>query len=269
MNAANTVIKDVSDERAAGRNRAFIVNHSGYVVPWDSRDSTVPPYYSAMPNYAYAVRTMVHNTGVPFFTSADNWGTDSCLFAPNNLAWTPNRRDWNNPVFVVGATYMNGVTDTAQWGGTQQPPYNRGTNLGGCVSAFAPGRDIYAPVIRSGTGLPTTSNEYGYWTGSSFSAPLAAAVALRWMERQKQNTGTVPAFYQVYDYMLGMGQQRAPVTANATPGYAICAIPTEPWSMRYLPADQTECNDWEVKQVMPSANNTSGARMIFSDLTCP
>jgi hypothetical protein len=258
-NAVNWAWQHIAQRRASGQNRPNVVNHSGFVPPWDGYAAT----------YTQAVHDFVNGTGVPFFTSADNFASNSCLFAPNTRAWTTNQRAiGQNTVFVVGNTHMNGNTDNAYYEPGGPLPELRGSNLGACVSAFAPGVYVYAAAIENkttspGAGYPLT-NLYRIWEpGSSWSSPLAAAVALRWMEKQP----TIPAYWQVYDYLLGLNEYRAPVTSATTASYFACVQNAPPYNASYVPPNG--CGAGTYLYEFPSASNTSGARMIYSNFTCP
>ena len=71
-----------------------------------------------------ALNQLVLEHNVPVFVSAGNSGTDACFFSPSS---NPN-------VFVVGATDINDVVP-------------RFSNVGECVSIYAPGRDIVSTYI--------------------------------------------------------------------------------------------------------------------------
>jgi subtilisin family serine protease len=66
-----------------------------------------------------------------------------------------------------------------------------GSNTGSCVSLFAPARDI---TSARHTALGTAS-------GTSFSSPLAAAIAARFIEKQIAVTGNRPSYSGVYSWL--------------------------------------------------------------------
>lgn len=253
-------------------NRPSAVNHSGYLFPWDA-DS---------PTYTAKARDFVINTNVPYFTSADNFGSDSCLFSPNANAYTRTSRHWSRGIFVVGGTARNyggadetwlnpNWTENPDW--VSQDAQYRGTNLGGCVSAFAPADQIYAAAHSPNPkdSNPTLDeNLYGMnqdkSSGTSWAAPLAAGVALRRMEE----LGTQPYYTSLYDWLIGWNASPAKATVNATElsAYKICYVPGSPTLWNYVPA-QMSCGPAEAQYDMPRVGNTSDARMLTWERGCP
>jgi len=256
-NAVNWIWAHVSSRRAAGVDRLSVVNHSGYVLPWDGYVDT----------YAQIVKRLVQEVGLPFFTSADNFGTDSCRFSPNKNAYTPINRTWDQTVFVVGHTTMNGSTDVVWQNPSPTRPDDRGSNLGNCVSAFAPGVSIYAAANGNPSG-PLNANHYRTWEpGSSFSSPLVAGVALRWMDRFRETNGYRPAFTLVYEELLAMGQPRASVSSAWSAGYTACYSNFDPGV--FFTQTNSTCPGNHTAYTFPGIGNTSGARMVFSNMSCP
>lgn len=260
----------IGRRKSANQFNPSIVNHSGYLYPWDANA------YS----YATTARNMVLATDVPFFTSADNWGTDSCLFGPNQLAynaWDASRRHYMYGIFVVGATAKNtDGTDRALWDAewdTTQTPHERGTNLGACVSAFAPGGSV-----RVATNNPTNSSQIVTSHGTSWSSPLAAAVALRKLHELQ----TQPYFVSLYDWLQGY-----PATDKATvidtvdlPGreaFTVCYQTGNPnyfeWGQGFTAAtcanlEARDGVDYEAYTFPGNVTNTSAARMVSWPRAC-
>lgn len=152
----------------------------------------------------------------------------------------------------------------------------KATNVGNCVSAFAPADRILVALHES--------TPYGYMGnggGTSFASPLAAAVALQWMVRQTDLTGTVPGLNSTYDYLLNSGTTSVtPVfsddegaggttTSAWTPAYVLCYNPSNANDWRYQPDENIEenggCPANMEPYYMPSVTNSSDARMIYSN----
>lgn len=168
------------------RSRPGVINHSGYVPPWDADFDT----------YKAVVEASVLRHQKPFFTSAANFSTDACLFAPaKDLARTYSRP--NGTVFVVGGTMVTGDSDSRdfRWqeyvNGAPAIGQESGSNAGSCVSIYAPAKEIYAARTSA-------AGDYGWASGTSFASPIVAGIAARYMEKQKNLTGTIPTYSQVY-----------------------------------------------------------------------
>jgi hypothetical protein len=288
--ALNWIKGDVQARKASSQFKPSIVNHSGYVYPWDSESGVVME----------AVRQVV-GENVPYFTSADNFSGDSCAFTPNMYAYTPNSRHWTRVVFAVGGTTMNGgVVDHRMTGtldvswkldpstyasGVPTRVRDTGTNLGACVSAFAPAVHVHA--AWHGTPSSAAPNKDAYrlqGSGTSWSSPLAAALALRWMSAETAaRGGTIPYYWEAYDFLLD--GTKASVTVQANAAYTICYDPgdvnnweyfananhtcspaitypasCDPTHPNYNPAN-LECKRTQPYR-MPATSNTSAARMI-------
>lgn len=88
------------------------------------------------------VEAVVRNSGFPFFAAAGNFSADACRFAPAALAYTNTNNQ--GTVFTLGGTSLDGNGLDVRW----QKPFPRGldsgSNGGRCVSAYAPGADVYA-----------------------------------------------------------------------------------------------------------------------------
>lgn len=279
LSAINWISADITRRKNAGDNRLAVVNHSGYVYPWDAN----------APSYTAVARDFVINTSVPYFTSADNFGSDSCMFSPNANAYTPTSRHWSRGIFVVGSTtrhpsttaYPIAAQDVAHWkqnwytGADQsKDSMNRGTNLGGCVSGFAPGEGIYAASHgpRGSGGGPTESAYEVKGAGSSWSSPLVAGLALRKLDQYTSQ----PYYPSLYDWLMGWvlrpdntyGVTKAPVKGDGHDAYSICyrvstdpAVLPDPNDWYHLKPDQGCLNGYE-QFSMPSPGLTSGAPMI-------
>lgn len=253
----------------AGTFRPSVVNHSGFLYPWDG-DSYI---------LMNAVRDVVYQN-VPYFTSANNFSGDACGFTPASYAYTRTNKHWTRVVFSVGGMTMDGgvvtqdgrvrMTGTgditwkippAVWdqGNAQQRVRDTGTNLGACVSAFAPAVHITAAahgILESSVADP---NYYrAPWkSGTSWSSPLAAAVALRWMATQPTNI----YYTYVYDFLLNTGLKV--VTAQPNAAYTICYNPSNVNEWIYYTDPNAECfTAWGTYR-MPASDNVSDARMIY------
>ena len=240
------------------RTRAAVVNYSGGVGEWVTQFVTLNE----------AVRDLVVNTGTPFFTSAENYSGDACMWAPNSTAYAST-----NPsglVFTVGASSLGAGADrndyrwqTWQTVGQAAIGQDSGSNGGACVSIYAPVNSIYHAENES-------NNDYGSHAGSSFASPIVAAVAARYMER----TG-VTHYRDVYNYLYSTAS--AVVNHVNTPEYWFCrrstAGPNPIWttqdSTATCPSGYWGVNDTSTPHHMRSTFNESGARIIYSDMACP
>ncbi len=250
----------------AGPNNPYrgspgVINHSGFVPVTDA-------LFMA---YGDAVNRTVNSTNIPFFTSADNFSTDACRFSPNNRPYT--RVNKTGRAFVVGGTSV-GVSATDpndyRWqtwetvNGQTMARIGRdtGSNGGPCVSIYAPATEIYVAMY-------TGSADYRRLSGTSFSSPLTAAVAARYMERQRNTTGVIPTATQVYEWLLGQSTRVVQNTTTA-PTYWMCARTTAAGgfaiagTFRTFPGANV-CTNGNTLIEMPSATNTSDARHLYWD----
>lgn len=172
---------------------------------------------------------------LPIFVSANNFGTDACQFAPADHAYTnASRTGW---VFAVGGSSLggcdaNGVCDLhdyrwQSWNGdgTIHLEQDQASNGGDCISIYAPAADIFVanPPQPAYAFQGTLTDSYYRISGTSFSAPLTAAVAARYT-KEYMNTygGARPSATQVYDFLL----------SNATPNIVDhVATPASWWCM--------------------------------------
>lgn len=99
-----------------------------------------------------------------------------------------------------------------------------GSNAGACVSIYAPAGEIRAARTEFTSG----ATAYGSASGTSFSSPIVAGIAARYMERQKNQTGVTPTASQVYTWLLN--NAGATVHAVDTPAYYICTELTHEWT---------------------------------------
>lgn len=231
-----------------------VVNHSGFVPTWDSN----------FQSYGTAVAGMVSSTGIPFFTSADNYSTDACNFSPNHRAYTRTNH-WGR-VFVVGGTSFD-TTDYRDYrwqfwdGGAAKIGPESGSNGGPCVSIYAPAVDIY---VATNTG---PNNYRSGLNGTSFSSPMVAGMAVRYMQKQKNATGVTPGWQQVYDFLLDQSQTEV-VNTTTAPTYWVCIEPLgaslfQPHLFDYNPMT---CQTGHLgPYTFNSATNTSDARMAYWD----
>jgi subtilisin family serine protease len=257
-----------------------VINHSGFVPQWTT------PNYSDQSAYASAVSGSVTRHQKPFFTSADNFSTDACIFAPNNLART--YANTNGKVISVGGTMMGSVAGTDalkdyRWKvaantSVTSTGQDGGSNAGQCVSIHAPAHNVYAARRTS-----LDENPYGRASGTSFSSPIVAGIAARYMAKQHQNTGTIPTYDQVYTWLLNNAS--ATVEDVTTPAYWFCGL-ENPWNdgtrdrldRTWLANPPSQCpwptwgRDWQGSwgpgappAYFQSVGNASGARMVYWD----
>jgi hypothetical protein len=224
------------------------------------------------------VDARVKATGIPFFVSANNFSADACKFTPANLAYTNiNRLTYRaNPtlaggtVFSVGGTSLgaNGDTNDYRWqtwdSGLAAIGQDTGSNGGSCVSIYAPAADIYAART-------TSTTAYDVASGTSFSAPLTAAIAARYIS----STG-VSTYQDVYDYLLSVAGSSSLINNVSTPEYWMCqqGYPSFAYvgyrtNPGVCPAGQTGVNGTSTPIHFNATSNTSNAGMLYSPMSCP
>ncbi|KAI9485656.1 MAG: peptidase S8/S53 domain-containing protein [Benjaminiella poitrasii] len=104
-----------------------------------------------------ALNTMVLEYNIPVFVSAGNSGTDACFFSPSS---NPN-------VFTVGATDIN--DDVPEF-----------SNVGECVSIYAPGVDIVSTFIVDSASIKSMD-------GTSMASPHVAGIAANLLAKRNYN----------------------------------------------------------------------------------
>jgi hypothetical protein len=247
------------------RGQPAVLNHSGFLFPWDSSFSS----------YSTAVSRFVDSEHVPYFAAAGNYSTDACQFSPQNIAYT--NINTAGKVFVVGGTSVNGQDATdgndyrfQQWNsdGTAAIGPESGSNGGACVSSYAPAVNIYVGINDS----YYSSNYYFTMTGTSFSSPMVAGLAVRYIESQRALTNVTPTVTQVYDFLLHQASLSpgSIQLAQTAPTYWLCVNSLNGQLTSYAsnPGSCPSLNNGPYQ--MNSATNTSGARMEFWDNgTCP
>ncbi|MCM2313952.1 MAG: S8 family serine peptidase [Thermoanaerobaculia bacterium] len=250
------------------RSYPAVVNHSGFVPKWDSPLSV----------YGDAVSNLVAIRNLPFFTSADNWSADACQFAPNHLAYT--NYDSSGFVFVTGGSAMQNSGTTNPDGSvhyidvryqkfesngfTPLIGQESGSSNGSCVSAFAPGVDIWVAQFDS-----NRNPAYGRQTGTSFSTVLAAALGARYIQTYRAQYGQTPSYRNVYNFLLSNAVTS--LSWTNTPRYWACIHPDD-WRLHsYSLTQPISCpsgysGPWE----FPATSNSSNARMLYWDEgVCP
>lgn len=235
-----------------------VINHSGFVPVWDSQ----------FQSYGEAVARLVTQQNIPYFAAAGNFSADACSFSPQYQAYT--NINHNGSVFVVGGTSV--TTNPADpndyryqfWendGVTPKVGQDSGSNAGACVSTYAPGVSFFVGINDR---YFSSSYYLTNMAGTSFSSPLVAGMAARYIERQIQQTGVRPSYQQVYDFFLG--QAVTPFLFEQTPPtYWLCLNlngSTTPY--RTYPT----CS-FRGPYQMNTASNTSNARMVYWDPGCP
>lgn len=247
-------------EWIAGPNNPYrgspgVINHSGFVPVWDG-------LFQA---YGDAVVRTVNATNIPFFTSADNFATDACRFSPNNRPYT--RYNKTGRAFVVGGTNVGATSSDPndyrwqEWNAdnTAKIGQGAGSNGGSCVS-------IYAPAVSTYVAFNTGSNAYGRLSGTSFSSPMVAAIAARYMQKRRAETGLIPTATQVYEWLLSQSTTVVQNT-NTAPTYWMCVQQTTTGGFRFTnhATRPASCPTGYQLVEMPFATNTSDARMVYWD----
>lgn len=242
-----------------------VINHSGFVGTWDQTNFQA---------YGDAVTRTVTSLNIPFFTSADNFSTNACQFSPKDRAYT--NVNHTGTAFVVGATAVSSDNNDYRWqtyeldGTTPRIGVDTGSNGGTCVSAYAPGTAIYGARLAPPAG---STVPYDAASGSSFSSPLVAGMAARYIEQQRSQTGQTPGYVQVYNFLLG--QAVTPILGDQTAAtYWACVGPFQTDNRFSFNAYRTNPGTCQAPLLGPfqfnSASNTSNARMIFWDAgACP
>jgi hypothetical protein len=242
-----------------------VVSMSTFIGDWQSDFVTLSD----------TVDARVKATGIPFFASANNFSADACKFTPANLTYTNVNRlsHRSNPsqaggtVFSVGGTSLGGNnTNDYRWqtwdNSLAAIGQDTGSNGGSCVSIYAPAADIYAART-------TSTTAYAVASGTSFSAPLTAAIAARYIAK----TG-VSTYQDVYDYLLSVAGSSSLINNVSTPEYWMCnqGYPSYTWvgyrtDPGVCPAGQTGYGTTPVH--FTATSNTSNAGMLYSPMSCP
>ncbi len=228
-------------------------------------------------DYAFinnAVSAFVDDTGYSFFTSADNFSSDSCKFAPNARAYTASNT--SGEVFVVAGSNISGVqndyTDYELRNWAVPLGQDFGTNLGNCISAFAPGGNVYS--ARHSPNSPS----YGMASGTSFAAPLAAGIAARYAQYYKSINTVYPGPQTLYEWLRTQGTVVPDDSNTVVPAYTLCDV-TYSYSRRELRGTTSgDCssltggsaypyNGVSASYVddMPSVTNSTGATILYWD----
>jgi subtilisin family serine protease len=246
-----------------------VVNASNFVAPWDASFSA----------YGDAVAAFVSQRHIPFFVSANNYSGDACRFSPADRAYTKIFR--NGSVFVAGATsIVEGDNLDHLWAsytnGVRNLGVESGSNAGSCVSIYAPGTAIFAASTSSRywTWTPPLNGEsvgpYNIYSGTSFASPLVAGVAVRYIAKTYNQTGTIPSHTAVYDWLLAQAQTQ--VTGFPTPQYWFCKSTTLDPDLKWTSSPPTVCPASYLGQAPTNAPiyfaarwNDSDARMLFWD----
>jgi hypothetical protein len=223
-----------------------------------------------------AINALVTARRIPFFVSANNFSGDACKFTPARLAYT-NANGRTGTVFTVGGTSVGGCDPTLgcdyndyRWqvwnmDGSIKLGEQSGSNGGQCVSIYAPACDIYAARTSSSTA-------YAVDSGTSFSAPLAAGVAARYIEL----TGNSD-YQQVYNYLLNVAGSPDKVKHVETPEYWMCLNTSDgtydPHQTYPGPCPARYIGEGGVVGGEPihfgATSNTSGAGLLYSPMSCP
>lgn len=130
-----------------------------------------------------AVQALI-DKGIPVIVSANNKELDACITTPPRLSrrgGRPAAGTSRRGVITVGGT---ADTDERFTGG---PPDDPGSNHGVCVDIFAPAKGIAVPSTIG-------SSSYQTLSGTSFAAPMVAAIAARLL--QEDSTLTVDDLWE-------------------------------------------------------------------------
>jgi hypothetical protein len=236
-----------------------LVNYSGAVASWDPNNAFL--------NMNEAVKALVKNTGIPFFTSAENLAGDACMFSPDDLAYT--NVDHSGVVFTVGGTSVGAGTDRNDyrwqtWDANNQPQVGEemGSDGGRCVSIYAPALGIYHAVSSQ-----STNADYGIHDGTSFSSPMVAGIAARYMERSGFSD-----YIHVFNYLLDTAASTGTVINNVnTPEFWLCYATRS--GIPLTTSSRTSITTCPVNYAgpihVPATFNESHAGMVYSNMTCP
>jgi hypothetical protein len=184
-------------------------------------------------------------------------------------------------MFVVGGTSFNpNNNNDHRWqnwnGSTPLVGVDSGSNGGACVSIYAPASEF----LLAGTGSTTA---YLRASGTSFSAPLTAAVALRYMEKNNINPTSASQVYGIYNYLLDTARNTGTTLYDVTtPESWMCSTPDSstgyPYTIYTIEPDDcpnnTGLNGTSEPIHFASVGNTSNANILYSNLhigdsSCP
>ncbi len=177
----------------------------------------------------------------------------------------------NGVVFVVGGTQKPGADNLDyRWDrGVVIQGIREGSNSGSCVTAWAPAAPIWVATHRDAAGAISTTG-YRSNVGTSFSAPLVAGIAARWMHERHDAGYARPWYTDAYDALLA-ANTAAPVPQNtATTGYPVCVIYgtgnwREPYSWELADGTCYYGDRWYSLQ----GASASTSKIIHWSRTCP
>lgn len=261
-----------------------VVSMSVFLTGWDPESGTLDT----------TVDDLVHDQtlvggyprSLPVVVSANNFSTDSCQFSPARRAYTAeNRTGAGGTVLTIGGTSLGGGSDTTDYrwqswnaDGSIHLEQDYGSNGGACISLYAPACAIEVADTDHGTAAYTQQI-----SGTSFSAPMAAAIAARYTEEyMSSHSGNRPTTWQVYDFLIDTStknvvhnvetpaswwcQRRVDgkwVGFTANPGS--CA--TAPGGPYFTEID-AQGNPLPPRS-MAATSNTSGAGLLYYNHPCP
>lgn len=231
----------------------------------------------------YATARMVDATNTVFFTAADNSVMDACYFPPNNLSaggpgvyiGYPYYATVKGKVMVVGATSV-GATDNfdyryQKWAFNQSTQsYERllnqddGSNAGPCVDIWAPGVSIYVGLHNGARDTATGPMiNYGRRSGSSFASPIAAGVALRYLEKIKMTQSRNASYSEVMTALRDAGTY-GQVGFTAIPEHWKCVDPSNYPSFEGFESEPT-CPPNSTKHHQPALPNSPAPLLYYRD----
>jgi hypothetical protein len=196
---------------------------------------------AALATFEQNISTLL-GQGVPVFASANNRNIDACGDSPARLSRgnpsKPTGTDArvmtiggtmiiNNPDAEVGGTHYdpNLETHEGRWlsnAGGDSNTLEPGSNFGPCVTMFAPAKNITSALIASSTSYRNRLEPQNQASGTSFSAPIAAAVAARYLEL-RSNATVDDVYNALTNTAVEGGLDTTAVSLNGSPNLVLRA----------------------------------------------
>ena len=185
IGALNWIISSnpATDTRLATTYRGLPVNpYLGQtaVLNWSGFQVSENDNYSGSPSLTQSL-VDVKNAGVTIVTSADNYATNAC-----GTGFKPNALSLQGVLLTVGATEINGTADERWREGDVPNVAESGSNSGECVSLWAVGASVLSARHSA------HSDDYAYFSGTSFAAPVVAGVAASYIDDFRKRLGYDP-----------------------------------------------------------------------------
>jgi hypothetical protein len=172
----------------------------------------------------------LNSGGAVIVTSADNHVRDACDYSPNH-------KGADGTILVAGGTSLGGSQTIHDyrwqiWANGMVIDSGGGSSSGSCVNIWAPANSVYVALIADADpNTPPATDLYGYSAGTSYSSPLVAGVAARYMQKYKNTYGVKPSAHTVKQFIRSNSAGHRPAETSI-PAHWVCPHPTRPGLIR-------------------------------------